>query len=143
YTGPGDVIVRFGHASHAGPAELRRMQKLGIIAEALLGSNLATETFARGEEHPLLANMYYGVSTVLATDGQGLKQNSMPIEFQRAGTLIAKLKRGEIKLELDGKKIEWGSLDPTQQARFSIDWLVEQAERYRKAAAAPVSNKEP
>jgi hypothetical protein len=143
YTGPGDVIVRFGHASHAGPAQLRRMQKLGIIAEALLGSNLATETFARGEEHPLLANMYYGVSTVLATDGQGVMRNSLPIEFQRAGTLIEQFKLGHITLELDGKKIQWRSLDSTQQKRFSIQWLVDQAESYRKAAAAPISNKEP
>ncbi|MDX2089939.1 MAG: DUF4157 domain-containing protein [Kofleriaceae bacterium] len=143
YSGPGDgVIVRFGHAAHATPDQLRRMGDLGLIVEANVGSNLATGSVLRAEDHPLLANMYYGVSTVLSTDGQGVMQTTLPIEYQRAAALITQFRSGQLTLQLDGQYVRFNDLTVEQQSRFSPDWLAKQAIAYRTAAARPVS-KEP
>jgi hypothetical protein len=139
YAGPGDgVIVRFGHAAHATGEQLKRMRALGIIVEANVGSNLATGSVLRAEDHPLLANMYYGVSTVLSTDGQGVMQTTLPIEYQRATAMITQFRSGQLTLQLDGQRVRFADLSAEQQARFSTEWLAQQAIDYRTTAARPV-----
>ncbi|MBL0214088.1 MAG: hypothetical protein IPQ07_09395 [Myxococcales bacterium] len=63
------VIIRFGHATHAKAEQVQRMAKLGVIVEANIGSNVTTGSIKNISEHPLLLNLYYGVRTVLGTDG--------------------------------------------------------------------------
>jgi adenosine deaminase len=138
YDGTGDVIVRLGHATHATPAALKMAASSGVIVEANVGSNIATGSVMRAEEHPLLQNMYYGVKTVLSTDAQGVMNTTLPAEYGRAAQLIARFKGGE-PMEIDGKKVNYADLPPEQQARFSVDWLQQQLADYKTQAAAPVT----
>ena len=127
------VIVRFGHATHADSRQLARMAQLGVIVEANVGSNIATGSIVRAEDHPLLANMYFGVSTVLATDGQGVMDTTLPIEYQRAAALIEQFRSGNLTLDVGDKRVKFADLAerPEIQARFSIQWLTEQLAAYR------------
>lgn len=122
YNGSGDVIVRFGHATHATPDQMKRMAKIGIIVEANVGSNIATASVLDAKQHPLLGNMLHGVRTVLATDAQGVMGTTLSIEYQRAAALIAQFRAGE-PLEIDGKQVLFKDLDEDTQKRFSIEWL--------------------
>jgi hypothetical protein len=132
------VIVRFGHATHADAGQLARIAALGVIVEANVGSNLVTSSIVRAEDHPLLANMYFGVSTVLATDGQGVMETTLPIEYQRAAALIEQFRGGKLALDVGDKRVGFADLQPTVQARFSMQWLTEQLAAYRRTAAAEV-----
>lgn len=138
YNGSGDVIIRFGHATHATPQMLADMASIGIIVEANIGSNLATGSVLRATDHPLLANMYYGVSTVLATDAQGVMDTTLTAEYRRAAALIQQFRDGK-PLELNGKKILFKELTPKEKERFSVEWLQKQLAEYRKKASEPVS----
>jgi adenosine deaminase len=136
YNGSGDVIVRLGHATHATPEILQDMAATGIIVEANVGSNLATGSVLTAEQHPLLQNMFYGVKTILATDGQGVMGTTLPAEYQRAGLLIDRFKSGT-PLEIDGKQVTYNSLDAATQKRFSIEWLQQQLANYRADQSTP------
>jgi adenosine deaminase len=137
YDGSGNVIVRLGHATHATPEILADMARIGVIVESNVGSNLATGSILRAEEHPLLLNMYYGVKTVLATDAQGVMGTTLPAEYQRAAFLIDRFKAGE-PLVVKGKTIYYRDLDAAQQKRFSVDWLKQQLDGYRRSSQLPV-----
>ena len=70
--------VRLGHATHSTPEQRQEMRPLGIIVEANVGSNLATGSILRVDEHPILQNIYDEVPTVLATDAQGVMSTTSP-----------------------------------------------------------------
>ena len=70
------VVIRFGHAAHATPTQNERLATLGVYVESNIGSNLATRSLLRPEDHPLIYQLYYGVKTVLGTDGQGVMGTS-------------------------------------------------------------------
>ncbi len=125
------VIVRFGHATHVTPKLLIRMQRLGIYVEANLSSNLATGSIARIEEHPLLYNLYYDVPTIVSTDAQGVMGTKLPREFEKLRAMIAKFRRGELHLEIDGRAVSFAELGPTTKRRFSANTLLQWAENYR------------
>jgi len=139
YDGSGDVIVRFGHGTHATPELMGRMAKLGIIVEANVGSNIATGSVLSAGEHPLLANMFYGVKTVLATDAQGVMGTTLTVEYQRAQQLISQFKAGE-PIEIDGKKVFYKDLTAAQKERFSVDWLKNELKDYQRRAGEPITD---
>jgi hypothetical protein len=131
YRGPqSGVIVRFGHAAFATPEQLQRMAKLGVIAETLVGSNLATGTIATPSEHPLLYNLYYGTKTMLSTDGHGVMNTTLPIEYQRAATQIEAFRDGKISLRINGEVVQFTDLPQDIQQRFSIDTLTVWSKEY-------------
>lgn len=133
------VIVRFGHAAHADASQLARMAKMGIIVEANIGSNLATGSIATAETHPLLLNMYFGVSTVLSTDGAGVMRTNLPLEYQRAAAMIEQFRTGRLVLDIGGGvKKTFQDLNMQQKARFSVQWLTDQLASYYERADAPV-----
>ena len=131
YRGPSEgVIIRFGHAAHATQGQIKRMQRLGIVVEANIGSNLATGSVVNADEHPLLYNLYYGTRTILSTDGQGVMGTNLQVEYQRAATLIEEFRAGQTSLRIAGKVVTYGELPPDVQKRFSIEALAEWAKEY-------------
>jgi hypothetical protein len=134
YKPGGDVVICFGHATHATEAQLQHMQRLGIIVEANVGSDLATGSIANVDQHPLLRNLYYGVSTVLATDAQGVVATTLTDEYRRAAELIERFRRGEIALQIGTETKHFSDLTPQQQERFSVQWLERQVAEYRDAS---------
>lgn len=133
------VVVRLGHATHATPEQLARMAKMGIIVEANVGSNLATGSIATPDSHPLLLNMYYGVSTVLSTDGAGVMRTNLQVEYLRAAAMIEQFKSGQVTLATKEGNVKYEDLTDRQKARFSVSWLTEQLAAYYAVADAPVS----
>lgn len=118
---PPDVIVRFGHATHATPEQAARMAKLGIIAEVNLSSNVetgsvsqkkptsATEDRKRGaedrgplkntsqqrggklEDHSLATLIMNDVPIILSTDGHSVMSTTMKREYDLAQKAIDKV----------------------------------------------------
>ncbi|MFZ6184261.1 diguanylate cyclase domain-containing protein [Nannocystis pusilla] len=135
------VVVRFGHATHADPTQIRRMGRLGIIAEANIGSNLATRSIPSlfstdGEalvhpgaqkpavsNHPLLTNLYYDTPTILSTDAHGVMTTTLTAEYARAAQIIDAFKRGEILMKVEGGTLSYGQLTLDQRAKFDISRL--------------------
>jgi hypothetical protein len=118
------VIVRFGHQAHATPEQIQRMAKMGVIAEANLGSNMETHSISKLEEHPLLYQLYYQQRTVLSTDGQGVMNTSMKDQVKDARQLIERFKAGEFPLVLDGQPRRFVELSPEEQLRFDVSHLL-------------------
>ncbi len=81
------VIVRLGHATHATPEQLIRIQQLGIIVEANLTSNLVTRTVADSTEQNqvLLKFLFHDVKTILNTDAGSVRFYNI---FKRAIALL-------------------------------------------------------
>jgi hypothetical protein len=113
-----------------------RMQRMGIIVEANIASNLATGAIARIADHPLLYNLYYNVRTVLATDAGGVMGTTVPQEYEVAREQIDIFRRGDTALEIDGRRVAFGELDPMTQRRFSVDTLIGWAQEYRAGMLA-------
>lgn len=136
YKAGGPIVVRLGHATHATDAQLAHMQRLGIIVEANVGSNLATGSIVSLDQHPLLRNIYYGVSTVLATDAQGVMSTTLPDEYRRAAEMIERFRRGEFAIQIGSEKKSFSDLTAEQQERFSVVWLERQVAAYGDASRA-------
>jgi hypothetical protein len=137
YKPGGKVVVRFGHATHATPTVLDRIAALGVIVEANVGSNLATGSIARAEDHPLLYNAFADVKTVLATDGEGVMGTDLQAERRRAEMQFADFKAGKFALEIDGKAIRYADIkDDATRKRFDVAWLDEQMKTYRDSVVA-------
>jgi len=118
------VIIRFGHATHATPEQLQRIARLGVTVEANIGSNMITGSVARLDDHPLLMNLYYGVKTVLGTDGGGVMQTQREREYRLARALIQRFRNGQLSLELpDGTTIGFKDIPIAAQRRFTVDTL--------------------
>ena len=98
---PARVIVRFGHASHATPEQIKRMRALGVIAEVNLGSNVATGAISQTEgvhgkrashdrldDHALPSMLFYGADVLISTDGGAVMNTNLRAEYDRAFTMI-------------------------------------------------------
>jgi hypothetical protein len=118
------VIVRFGHQTHATPEQIQRLAKLGVIAEANLGSNLETHSISKIEDHPLLYQLYYQQRTVLGTDGQGVMGTTMKDQIDDAAQLIHRFKTGKVNIIIDGKTMTFADLSPEEKLRFEISHLM-------------------
>jgi hypothetical protein len=105
---PTKVITRYGHATHATPQQVARMQALGIIAEVNLGSNVVTGSLSqtqgahgpratepRYQDHSLASLIYYDAQIVLSTDGPGVMATTLATEYMRAGQIIEAVLAGE------------------------------------------------
>jgi adenosine deaminase len=131
------VIIRFGHATHAAPDQIRVMHDLGIIVEANIGSNLATESIATITDHPLLYNLYYGTKTILSTDAQGVMRTTMTKEFALADEIISNFKAGNATLDIGEKRLAYNDLPETidglpKDQAFSTQRLRDWARDYYK-----------
>ncbi len=124
------VIIRFGHATHATPAQVKTMAELGVIIEANIGSNKATGSIGTLQEHPLLYQLYYGAKTVLSTDGHGVMNTNLTKEYQRASEILQEFAKNEKFLRIEGKEIRWSDLSTAQKHRFTIKQLKQWAAEY-------------
>src|SRR5262249_40819250 len=126
------VIIRFGHATHATPDQIKRMKDLGIIFEANIGSNLATGTIRSEDEHPLLDALYYEEPTILSTDGQGVMRTDIKKEYATAYRIIQRFRNGETHLVIGGEPVFFQELSTEVQERFDINHLYRWAAEYRR-----------
>lgn len=98
---PADVIIRFGHVTHATPEQAQRLRDLGVVAEVNLGSNVATGSIsqtkgAHGERaateqldgHSFATLLYYDVTIAISTDGGAVMNTSLANEYARARQII-------------------------------------------------------
>ena len=112
---PRAVTIRFGHATHTNPEQAALMAELGVIAEANLGSNIATnvvdqatgEEGARGkkteedfEDHSFLTLLFNRVQTILSTDGHAVEKTTMGDEYARAHKIIEKFLAGNMTVRV-------------------------------------------
>jgi len=137
------VIIRFGHATHATPEQILRMKNLGLIAEANIGSNLATGSIASLDGHPLLYNLYFDEPTILSTDGHGVMRTNLRSEYETAERIINDFKAGQSKITIDGVAKQYENrrdpnntsgdprfLTSDEKARFNIERLKNWAAEY-------------
>jgi hypothetical protein len=91
---PTNVRVRFGHVTHASPAQAVRMRERGIWADVNLTSNVATGAWFTGGEvdvkrvdvqryegHGVFALTDAGVRFVLGTDGSGVEHSALTVDY--------------------------------------------------------------
>ncbi len=108
------VIVRFGHATMATPDQVVRMRALGVLAEVNLGSNVRTGSadqtiggvdghtspVEQYDDHVFGSAIYYGLDTLISTDGHDVMQTTMPHEYERAHQLLEEILTGERKVRV-------------------------------------------
>lgn len=127
---PPEVIVRFGHVTHATSEQAARMKKLGVIAEVNLTSNQATGALAKdkpekgqpdqvsrpGEEdssyqqskaklpklrdHSLPTLIFNEVEVVLSTDGHEVMDTSLRNEFLQASEVLLAIQNNERRIRI-------------------------------------------
>jgi len=96
---------------------------------------LATEAIGSLRDHPLLYQLYYRQKTVLATDAQGVMDNTMKAEYARAQEIIDGFKNGDRAIEIDKQVRSWESLSASEKALFDIQHLKRWASEYRDSVA--------
>lgn len=141
------VIVRLGHVTHTTPTQLLELQKLGIIIEANLTSNLVTGsvTSLLEQEQVLLKFLFYNLRTIINTDAGGVMGTTIVREYRIAQQIINKFKNNQIELTLDNKKYfysqlpdtmdrikdyEYELLPPEKKNNFDMEHLILEAEDY-------------
>jgi hypothetical protein len=127
---PPSVVVRFGHATHATPAQAAKLQQLGVIVEVNLRSNQATgavaqnkpvpgqpderlgpdhvaPTYGQGqaklptlEDHSLATLIFHDVKVVLSTDGHDVMNTTLGDEFKAAADLLVDIKSGKMPIRI-------------------------------------------
>ena len=120
---PPEVIVRFGHVTHATPDQAERMVRLGVIAEVNLTSNAQTGAIARNkplpgehdrgrlqgepvsyeddqdssitfDDHSLGTLVFSNADIVLSTDAHSVMNTALGKEYQRASITIKRILNG-------------------------------------------------
>jgi adenosine deaminase len=141
------VIVRLGHATHATPEQLTRIQQLGIIVEANLTSNVVTRTVADSVEQNqvLLKFLFHDVKTVLNTDAGGVMSTSLQREYELAHTIMDRFNNNEIPIVVDNVHyyfsqipdegdrepgVEYKILPQEKRRNFDLERLRKEAEGY-------------
>jgi hypothetical protein len=125
---PPEVIVRFGHATHATPSQAARMAELGVIVEVNLGSNQATGAVAANkpapgeqdvhidadtkaplfsdsklptlEDHSLATLIFNKVEVTLNTDGHDVMNTTMAAEFKRGSEVLERIRIDDQKIRI-------------------------------------------
>jgi len=125
------VMIRLGHMAHATTAQMRALKRLGVMAEANIGSNDVTGALAE-DEHKLLYNLYFDIPTVLGTDAGGVMNTTKAKEYKRAEAILSEFRSGDpaATLDVDGKAVEYKDLTPAQQGRFTLDYIKATEDRY-------------
>jgi len=111
---PPEVIVRFGHATHATARQAERLVRLGIHVEVNLSSNQATGASATHkpapgqidhtsapsdstlvadkahsiEDHAFASLVFHEASIMISTDGNSVMDTNLTFEFRRAKEVI-------------------------------------------------------
>ena len=124
------VRIRLGHITHATDAQLRRMAALGVDVDSNIGSNVVTKSIATVDEHPLLRQLYFGVRTMLGTDGPGVMGTSRVGEYAEAKKAIEPFCHGDKAILIDGRKVWYKELTPEQQGRFSVEYIQQMEDAY-------------
>ncbi len=128
------VVIRFGHATHATPEQIKRMGEMGIYAEANIGSNVATGSIPGIGAHPLLYNLYFETPTILSTDGGGVMHTTLEREYTEAARKIEEFKTNSSqKIKVDGKERGWVDLSAEEKSRFDVERLKKWAKGYRRS----------
>lgn len=141
------VIIRLGHVTHATPSQLEEIQRLGIIIEANLTSNLVTGSIASPaeQEQVLLKFLFYNLKTIINTDAGGVMGTTIVREYRIAQQIINKFKSNQLELTIDNKKYfytqlparmdriknyDYELLPPDKKDNFDMEHLIKQAEEY-------------
>ena len=132
YTPGKGVIVRLGHVTHATSSQIMRMKNLGVMAEANIMSNKATEAVTEIHDHPLLELIYRDVPTLLSTDAGGVMSTSMQMDTNAAVKIIEAYKMGQTHMMVEGKVVTYESLPSHIQRRYSVEYLNKAARQYLK-----------
>lgn len=127
---PPEVIVRFGHVTHATSEQAARMSRLGVIAEVNLGSNQATGAVAKSkpqagtidrrvahgekgttyaqdrsslpplDDHSLGELIFNDVEVALSTDGHEVMNTTMADEYRRAQDIVLAIRRNQSAIRI-------------------------------------------
>jgi hypothetical protein len=124
------VIVRLGHVTHATSSQIMRMKNLGVMAEANIMSNKATEAVTEIHDHPLLELLYRDVPTLLSTDAGGVMNTSMQMDTNAAAKIIEAYKLGQTQMLVEGRVVTYESLPSNIQRRYTVEYLNKAARQY-------------
>jgi adenosine deaminase len=142
------VIIRLGHVTHATPSQLSELQKLGIIIEANLTSNLVTGSAATSaiREQVLLKFLLINLKTIINTDAGGVMGTTIVREYRIAQQIINKFKKNQVEITIGSKKYfytqlpdtmdridgyDYELLPPDKKDNFDMENLIKEAEEYR------------
>jgi hypothetical protein len=125
------VIVRFGHATHTTPEQAVRMQRLGIIAEVNLNSNVETGSLdqnpggrdrtprqagdpvpaGRFDDHALPTLLFNDVPVILSTDAHSVMSTNMRREYAQARVMIEDVISGRQGVRISAEQARARGLD--------------------------------
>ena len=80
--------------------------------------------------------LYYGVRTLLGTDGPGVMNTSRMGEYAMALDMINDFRSGDVPLQIDGKKFWFKNLTKEQQERFSVEYIQQMEDAYHAEVVA-------
>lgn len=124
YNPNGLVKVRLGHATHANPEQISRMNDLGITAiETNISSNEATGSIETMLQHPLISQLIYEVPTILNTDGGGVMRTDLQKEYRKAQAMINDFLNDQLPVTIPHDKSLVSEEFPAQM-RFS-DFVIQ------------------
>lgn len=129
-SGDADVQIRLGHVTHATDQQIRDLQALNVHVEVNLGSNLTTGAVESLDQHPMLSMLYHRLEFSLNTDGGGVMHTDLGREYQRAADVIRRFREGRVTIEIDGVPTRFDQLSDEDQARFSVEYLQQQAQQH-------------
>jgi adenosine deaminase len=107
-----------------------RMKNLGVMAEANIMSNKATEAVTEIHDHPLLELLYRDVPTLLSTDAGGVMNTSMQMDTNAAAKIIEAYKLGQTQMLVEGRVVTYESLPSNIQRRYTVEYLNKAARQY-------------
>jgi hypothetical protein len=142
------VIVRFGHATHATPKQLQKIKELEskglqIIVEANLTSNLTTRSINLEEQNQILLKfLYHDINTILNTDAGGVMGTTIATEYRVSQQIIDDFKAGITKLKIGNKEYNFEDLSTEQQKNFDTERLRQNAEKYRTDVAPTIKDED-
>ena len=85
----------------------------------------------------MLNMLYHRLEFSLNTDGGGVMHTDLHSEYQRAADMIQEFREGRVSIEIDGVPTRYDQLSPEEQARFSLEYLQQQAQQHPRQDRGP------
>ena len=142
---PPEVVVRFGHATHATPEQIARMKKLGVMVEVNLTSNQVTGSLggdgpaaggqdaqqrkrdssksdsrtgqAHLEEHALGSLIFHDIDVVLSTDGHDVMDTHLAKEYSKAKNVVEDIREGLLAVKITVAQAQQMNADVSTSGR--------------------------
>ena len=80
--------------------------------------------------------LYYGVRTLLGTDGPGVMNTSRTEEYAHAYDLIVDFRAGKTRISIDGREVLFSEMTAEQQKRFSVEYIQQMEDAYHAEVVA-------